>query len=230
LEHLRLNFPQEYSKIVNRIIEQKLKASQQEILDVIYPVMGKMISKYINHQFQQIKDNIENQIKSVFSKRGLVWWFRNRVLGLKDADVFLASLDVAVLEEIFMIQRDTGLLLGSAALAPSVNRDVVAGMLTAIKSFVEDAFERENEELETIQYGTYRILIQNFPACYVAMALSGSVSSNEAERLRHKVIDFIAGREDLRTADIDSDLQEKISNELEAHFILSQKEKTYNLK
>jgi hypothetical protein len=229
LDNMRRNFPLEYNKVVNRIIEQKLKSSQQEILDVIYPVMGKMITKYINFQFQQLKENIDNQIRAMFSRKGLIWWIRNRIFGMKDADVFLASIDNAILEEIFVIQRDSGLLLGSAALTPSVNRDVVAGMLTAIKAFVEDAFERENEELETIQYGTYRIIVHNFPSYYFALALSGSVSTTESERFRNQIVEFVTETSDLRTSELDSDSQEKISNQLEDHFILPQRGKSHTL-
>ena len=154
LTFLRHNFPKEYAQIVNRMVEQKLKSSQNEILDVIYPVMGKMINKFITLQFQELKDSINARIDGLFSKQGILWWIRNRIFGINDADMLLSGLDQPVLEEIFVIQRDSGLLLGSAALYPSVNRDVVAGMLTAIKSFVEDAFEREHEDLELIQYGT----------------------------------------------------------------------------
>ncbi len=220
---LRHNFPKEYSSIVNRIIEQKLKDSQQEILDVVYPVMGKMINKYINLQFQQLKESIDARINFIFSRQGMVRHLRNRIFGIDSADLMLASLDVPILEEIFVIQKDTGLMLGSAALYPSVNRDVVAGMLTAIKSFVEDAFERENEDLEMIQYGTYRILIQTYPFYYFAMALSGSVSSAESERLRGQVLDFIEKTDSLRIDDINEEVQNKISQELEEHFIISQR-------
>ncbi len=220
---LRHNFPKEYSSIVNRIIEQKLKDSQQEILDVVYPVMGKMINKYINLQFQQLKESIDARINFIFSRQGMVRHLRNRILGIDSADLMLASLDVPILEEIFVIQKDTGLMLGSAALYPSVNRDVVAGMLTAIKSFVEDAFERENEDLEMIQYGTYRILIQTYPFYYFAMALSGSVSSVESERLRGQVLDFIEKTDSLRIDDINEEVQNKISQELEEHFIVTQR-------
>ena len=52
LTYLKQNFPQEFKQVVNKQIEQKLKDSQQEIIDVIYPVLGKMITKYINLQFQ----------------------------------------------------------------------------------------------------------------------------------------------------------------------------------
>ncbi len=230
LTFLRHNFPKEYAQIVNRMVEQKLKSSQTEILDVIYPVMGKMINKYISLQFQEMKDSINARIDALFSKRGLVWWFRNRILGLNDADVLLTGLDIPVLEEIFVIQRDSGLLLGSAALYPSVNRDVVAGMLTAIKSFIEDAFERDNEDLEMIQYGTYKILIENMPTHYFAMAMSGSVSVSEGADLRNQIIDFIQKTDDLRNPNIDSETQIQISQALEIHFISPQKERLQQIR
>ncbi len=223
LEFLRHNFPKEYAKIVDRLIEQKIKDSQQQILDVVYPVMGKMINKYISLQFQQMKENIQNQINFAFSRQGLIKRLKNRILGLNDADVILAALDKPILEEIFIIERDSGLMLGSAALYPSVNRDVVAGMLTAIKSFVEDAFEREQEDLEMIQYGTYRILLQNFPFYYFALALSGSVSSAEAEGIRGQIIEFLEETDALRTDEITDETQIRISQLLEERFILSQK-------
>ena len=230
LEFLRHNFPKEYASIVNRIIEQKIKDSQQEILDVVYPVMGKMINKYISLQFQQLKESIDARINAVFSKQGIIQQLRNRIFGLNSADVILSSLDVPVLEEIFVIQRDTGLMLGSAALYPSVNRDVVAGMLTAIKSFVEDAFERENEDLEMIQYGTYRILLQNYPYYYFALALSGSISTAESEKMREKVVDFIEKNDSLRINDITQEVQNNISSQLEMHFILPQRDQIQSMR
>lgn len=230
LAFLRQNFPKEYAKIVNRMVEQKLKSSQTEILDVIYPVMGKMINKYISLQFQEMKDSINARIDALFSKRGLVWWFRNRILGLNDADVLLASLDIPIIEEIFVIQRDSGLLLGSAALHPSVNRDVVAGMLAAIKSFVEDAFEREHEDLEMIQYGTYKIQIENMPTHFFAVALSGSVSVTEGGQLREQIIEFIHNNEVLRSKNIDSDTQEIVSQALEYQFIVPQRERLQKIR
>jgi hypothetical protein len=223
LTFLRHNFPKEYAQIVNRMVEQKIKTSQTEILDIIYPVMGKMINKYIAHQFQELKESIDARINALFSKRGIIWWIRNRILGLNDADVLLASIDTPVLEEIFVIQRDSGLLLGSAALYPSVNRDVVAGMFTAIKSFVEDAFEQKNEDLELIQYGTYKILIENMPSHYFAIALSGSISNSEGAVLRTQILEFIHNTDQLRSQNIDSNTQAEISQALENQFITPQR-------
>ena len=188
------------------------------------------MDRKIGSQFQELKDGIDARINAVFSKRGLVWWFRNRVLGLNDADVLLADLDVPILEEIFVIQRDSGLLVGSAALYPTENRDVVAGMLTAIKSFVEDAFERKQEDLELIQYGTYKIWIENMPHHYFAVALSGSVSNTEGVELRNQIIDFIQNTDALRLRDIDSEAQVTISQALDNQFIAPQRIRLQKIK
>ena len=230
LTFLRHNFPKEYAKIVNRMVEQKLKSSQDEILDVIYPVMGKMINKYMAFQFQEMKDSINARIDALFSKQGVFWWIRNKIFGLDNADVLLSGLDIPIIEEIFVIQRDSGLLYGSAALYPTVNRDVVAGMLTAIKSFLEDAYERDNEDLELIQYGTYKILIENMPTHYFALAISGSLSNTEGAVIRNKIIDFIQENELLRSSDFSSDIQAKISESLDNQFIVPQRERLQQIK
>ncbi len=230
LTFLRHNFPKEYAKIVNRMVEQKLKSSQTEILDVIYPVMGKMINKYIAFQFQELKDSIDARINALFSKLGVFWWIRNKIFGLDNAELLLSSLDEPVIEEIFVIQRDSGLLYGSAALYPSINRDVVAGMLTAIKSFLEDAYERDNEDLELIQYGTYKILIENMPSHYFALAISGTLSNTEGAVIRNQIIDFIQENELLRSPSFSSDIQAKISESLDNQFIVPQRERLQQIK
>ncbi len=230
LTYLKQNFPKEYAKIVNRMVEQKLKSSQTEILDVIYPVMGKMINKYITFQFQEMKDSINARIDAFFSKQGIFWWIRNKIFGIDNAEMLLSSLDTPIIEEIFVIQRDSGLLYGSATLYPTINRDVVAGMLTAIKSFVEDAFEREHEDLEMIQYGSYKILIENMPSHYFALAMSGSISNTEGAALRNQIIDFIQENELLQSEHFDTVSQEKISQALDSQFIAPQRERLQKIK
>nr|MBP7184255.1 hypothetical protein [Saprospiraceae bacterium] len=55
LDFLKNNFPKEYDAAVTKIFESKIKESQADLLNVIYPVMGKMIMKFITLQFQQTK-------------------------------------------------------------------------------------------------------------------------------------------------------------------------------
>ena len=68
LDFLKNNFPKEFQLAVNDIVERKLKASQDEILEIIYPTLGKMIKKYVQHQFQLLKESIDEQIRNTFNK------------------------------------------------------------------------------------------------------------------------------------------------------------------
>ena len=57
--YLRENFTQEFGGTVNHIVESKLEQSKEQLLDVIYPVLGQMITKFIRLQFQALKDALD---------------------------------------------------------------------------------------------------------------------------------------------------------------------------
>ena len=212
-------FPNEFKVTVDKMIEKKLKASQEEILDVIYPVMGKMIKKYVSHQIQMVKDSIDESIKNTFSSKGFLWRLRTSIFGIKASDQVIHDFKDYNIEEIYVIQRNSGLLFGSASTENTIDQDVIAGMLTAIKSFVEDAFKREREDLEMIQYGTYKILLQNFYSYYVAIAISGTMSSSEREYLSNQILTFAEEYLNALPAETDDIILKAVSTALHETFI-----------
>ncbi|MEL6926232.1 MAG: hypothetical protein AAFO94_19475, partial [Bacteroidota bacterium] len=183
LQFFKENFSEEYKAVVDQIVLEKMKSSKDELLEVIYPEMGKMIRKFIALQFQMLKESIDAQIKKSFS-------FKNFFRRKKTAEEILSQVDRPVIEEVYVIQRDSGLLLGHASKAETINSDLIAGMLTAIKAFVEDAFRRQSEDLEMIEYGTYKIFIQSFHSYYVAVAMTGSLSAAERDQLSAHILNF----------------------------------------
>lgn len=220
IETLKQNFPKEFKVVVDKQIEKKLVDSQEEILNVITPVLGKLIRKSITHQFQMLKESIDKQIKTTFSKQG----FFGRIFGYKkeDSEVILSNADNTVIEEVYVIQRDSGLLMGSAAIKKTMDQDVIAGMFTAIKAFVEDAFKREKQELEMIEYGNYKIYIQNFYSYYIAVAMSGSISASEKNDISNKLYDFAESELKDIPKDIDDSLNNRISAKLKDYFFDSE--------
>lgn len=217
ITHLKQNFPKEFQVVIDKQIEQKLKDSQEDILNVITPVLGKLIRKSITHQFQMLKERIDGQIRSTFSKQGVFGriFRRNKT---NNADTILRDMDPVIIEEVFVVQRDSGLLMGSASKQKTIDTDVVAGMFTAIKAFVEDAFKKEQEELEMIEYNNYRIFIQNFYSYYIAVAMSGSISANEKDQISSKIYDFAEAELKQIPKDIDDSLNTRISEKLNQYF------------
>ncbi|HHH50524.1 MAG TPA: hypothetical protein ENK52_06065 [Saprospiraceae bacterium] len=221
LAFFKENFSEEYKAVVNELITQRLKESKEEIIEVLYPEMGKMIRKYITHQFQMLKESIEDQMKNTFSKAGFFAKIRTFFPGGRKAAAadILSKLDKPVIEEIYLIQRDSGLLLGHASQSQSLNRDLVAGMLTAIKAFVEDAFQKNAENLEMIEYGSYKIFIQTFRSYYIAIAISGSLSAKERNDLSNKLIAFADKELKGNFKEVTSSLTDRISEKLFSFFL-----------
>lgn len=185
LTYFQTHFPVEFKTALNKIIDQRIQYSQEEILNAIYPVLGKMIRKYITLQFEQLQDKIDQQLN-----KGLIGRLRNLFSGVKESDIVMSQMPASGVEEVFVIQKHSGLLLGSASAEATVDRDVVAGMLTAIKSFVEDAFKRENEDLEMIKYGSYSIIIQNFYTYYIAVAVKSALNVSQKSELYNKLLEL----------------------------------------
>lgn len=219
IEFLKKNFPDEFRVVVDKMIAAKIQDSREEIVNAIYPEVGKMIKKYVSHQIQMLKEGIENQVKSTFNSKSFFGKIKSTLGWKSTSEEIIQNLHQPVIEEIFIIQKDSGLLAGSATRNKLIDQDVIAGMLTAIKAFVEDAFNKGNESLETIEYGSYRILLQNFPSWYMAIALSGTLSAKEKDKLSDEVLNFASQEMSFQIEQIDDTLHKKLSKKLEQYFI-----------
>ncbi len=198
IEFLKQNFPKEFEVAVSDLVDKQIKASQDDIVNLIYPKLDVMIKKYVTSMFQKLKDSIDarlSEVKSSFSMTSIKNRFRSMFTGVKQSDIILTDLDIPNIEEIFIIQKHSGLLVGSASKSQNVDQDVIAGMLTAIKSFVEDAFNRGSEDLEMIRYENSKIFLLNFQSYYFAVSMTGSLSEIEREKLSEELITF--AKEDL---------------------------------
>ena len=192
LERLRLGSPKQYRKVIETIIEEKIQTSQQEIIQVIYPMLGSMIQKYIRLQFKQLRESLERQVQQTLT-RGLLGRIRYALFGLskKEKEQMLANSYQSKIAEVYVIEQHSGLLIGSASRAQKVNIEVIAGMLTAIKAFVQDAFDRGEQEVNMIDYDEYSILIENHYSYYVAVAFEGVVTAKEEVSIRERITIFI---------------------------------------
>ncbi len=212
LNQLREHFPDAYVRVVQKIVDQRMHQKQDELINIIYPRLGILIRKYIANEFRLLRERIDHQIqRSPFS---FLWRSRG-----KNSDQIILDLSPSIVEEVYVISHESGLLLGSASSAQTADKDMIAGMLTAIKSFAGDAFNRTDEELRGIQYGGYEIMVHNFYNYYIALAIAGVISEQERDDLAQKILTFAA-------QELNYDLQEPnvsfyahLQTQLRAYFI-----------
>jgi outer membrane protein OmpA-like peptidoglycan-associated protein len=97
--------------------------------------------------------------------------------GRSFAELVLSKTLVYRVEQVFLIHRETGLLL-QHVVAESVeaqDADMVSGMLTAIQDFVRDSFQLgAGDELQTMEVGDLQVWVEQGPRAVLAAAVRGT--------------------------------------------------------
>ena len=156
----QLNNPEEFLKI--------LQNSKQQVVDMLAPNMGKIIKKFITVEIGKLSDSITQKRKAIFS---LSFLRRNKKAAANGK-----------LAQVFIIHKDSGLVIGEFGKEDTIEPDMIGSMLTAIKSFIETAFGDGESDLESLEYGSFTILLFNFEQFYFALITEGIIS-NESKSL-----------------------------------------------
>jgi phosphoribosylaminoimidazole-succinocarboxamide synthase len=181
IEHLRNNFPIYFGDTITETIKVQIRESQDEVVEALYPIMGKLVKKFIVAEITKLTDSINETIRA---KLSFTERFKRFFRGEKAnaGDVYQEVFE-AVLEEAFVIEKNSGLLIGSYSRGNIADKDMVSGMLTAIKAFAEDAFAKEGQDLEDIKFETFQLSLFNFKSIYIATATSGAATNEFKEKL-----------------------------------------------
>lgn len=190
VEFLEKNFPQLFGNAITASIRKQIKESQEEVVDALYPIMGKMVKKYIYRELALLSERIDRQLEKAFSWEGWVTRIKAWCGGVSEKEIIMKGLARPHLEEVFIIQQHTGLLIGSYSKNNTLDKDMIAGMLTAIKSFVKDAFRGGGQELETIEYENYKLVISNLRSFYVVLVFTGFMNAGFRSELDDMLVDF----------------------------------------
>ncbi len=173
---------------ITKALKEQIESSKEQVVEALYPIMGKMIKRYIQNEIQLLSENVNKKVNNAFSFSSIKRRLQARFSGVKESDLVLSELDEPQINEIFVIQKGSGILLGNHSATATVDKDMVSGMLTAIKSFVEDAFEGGNQNLEAIEYELYKIHIQNFHSYYIAVVASGNYTRTFENKIENKLL------------------------------------------
>lgn len=185
IEVLREKFPEYFGETITETIKIQIRDSQDEVIEALYPILGKLVKKFIVSEIEKLTNSINETIKEKFSFKEIIKrYFKGKN---NNADIVLHEVFKAEIEEVFVINKESGLLAGSFSKGNIADKDMVAGMLTAIKSFAEDAFSKEGQDLEDIRFETFQLSIHNFKTIYIAVAISGVLNIEFKEKLSDNI-------------------------------------------
>lgn len=195
-EHFPEEVAEELAPIMGAAIREQVRLQRDAMVDALYPIIGSTISKYMAEALRDLVENTNRKIERTFTIGGLMRRAKAKALGITEAELLLRDSLGFNVTAAFLIQKDSGLLMAQVHKADSktFDADLVSGMLTAIRSFVNDWIARAGEasELDSIEYGRSQIMIEAAGHCYLAVVVEGEPSSDFVKAMRSTLAGIVA--------------------------------------
>lgn len=151
-----------------------VRDNRQTIVDALFPIIGPAIRKAIAEALRDFAEGFNRALESSLTPRGLRWRFEAWRGGMPYAQVVLRHTLKFRLDHVFLIDRESGLVLHreSAPERADLDADAIAGMLTAIGDFVRDSVAREGS-LASATVGEHLLWVIEGPRMNLAAFLRG---------------------------------------------------------
>lgn len=166
---------------MGKAIKTQIAMERDAMVDALYPVIGSTISKYMAEVVQSINEKVDNALSPVGIQRKV----RAKLQGVSEAELILRESYPYSVRAIFLIHKTSGLIIRE--LQPNqeliIESDLLAGMLTAIRSFANDCIVA-NSQLDQIDYDDFQILLESAGYCYLAVVVNGEPSRQFRDRMR----------------------------------------------
>ncbi|RMF55890.1 MAG: OmpA family protein [Calditrichaeota bacterium] len=173
--------------IMGEAIRRQIKDAKDDVIDALYPVIGQTIRKSVAEAIKKLARDVNRKLDSALSFKLLSRRLKAKIMGLPPEEVALNEVLPFKIHDIFLIHKKTGILLShfsSSDITSQMDRDLVAGMLTAIRDFTSAIFkEGESRELHQIQYEDMEIHIEVGHYAYLAFVVSGVPPQNFSEKI-----------------------------------------------
>jgi OOP family OmpA-OmpF porin len=162
--------------------------NKQSIIDSILPIMGQLIRKTVTNSIKQFVADINRTLELGFSAKAIKWRWQAFRSDKSFAEMVFQKTIRYQVEEMFFVDRETGLLIEYAGTDELVkNKDAISSMLTAIQDFIGDSLQLTKSELVSAEIGDNLILITTGPHAYLATVVKGSPTERLKEKLQQLI-------------------------------------------
>jgi len=178
---------------VEEAIGISVRKNPQTLVDALFPVIGPAIRKAIAEALTGMVQTMNQSLEHSLSVQGLKWRLEAWRTGKSFGEVVLLHTLLYRVEQVFLIHRETGLLLQHVVAGASSiqDADMVSGMLTAIQDFVHDSFSsQQSDTLETLQVGGLTVWIEQGPQAILAGVIRGN-APQELRTIFHETLERI---------------------------------------
>ncbi|MFB2975079.1 OmpA family protein [Microseira sp. BLCC-F43] len=189
------NAPEEVAQAIGptmgKAIKEQIALERDAMVDALYPVIGSTVARYIAEAIRDINEKVAN----AFSVQGVSRKIRAKVQGVSEGELIFKESIPFTVQAIFLIHKTSGLVISEVQMSgeQKLEADMVAGMLTAIRSFVNDCIAQTGEisELDAIDYGNSKIILEVAGYCYLAIVITGDPPKSFIKQVRQTLSTII---------------------------------------
>ncbi|MEO0648445.1 MAG: OmpA family protein, partial [Cyanobacteria bacterium J06650_10] len=162
---------------VERAIQSSVQNDSSTLAEALFPVIGPATRKSITAAIGSLVESLNKTLEHSLSLESFKWRLEAKRTGKTFAEVVLIRTLIYQVEQAFLIQKETGLVIQHivADTAIAQDPDLVSAMLTAIQDFVQDSFAVESDQaLDTLKLGDFTLFIESGPQAVLAAVVRGS--------------------------------------------------------
>jgi OOP family OmpA-OmpF porin len=161
---------------LERAVTASVRRNPKPLADALFPIMGPAIRKAVAASLAGMVESLNRTLEHSFSRQSFRWRLEAYRTGKTFAEVVLLETLLFRVEQAMLIDRRTGLLLQHAHTSAAVrDADMVSGMLTAIRDFVQDSFRVSGDDsLESLKVGDLAVWVEAGPHAILAAVIRGS--------------------------------------------------------
>ncbi|GAA6170981.1 hypothetical protein NBRC116592_06510 [Colwellia sp. KU-HH00111] len=182
--------------IIEDAVQQSVTHSSERLVSSLYPLVGSLVRKSVSAFLTNFMEKTNQLLENSLTIKGLTWRIKARQAGVSFAQYAASQIFIYRVEHVFLIHRETGLLLNSVNLDKHDNSDaeLISSMLSAINDFVGDSFSTNQdglkEQLQSVSTDNFNLLIKAGPSALVVAAVIGQPPQQVKDQLQQTLEDI----------------------------------------
>lgn len=197
--------------LIVRTIKVQLRESQDEMVDALYPITGRLVKSYVQAEVNRRMIEINARLGG---GRPAALSAQSAATGIPVGDLALAEANKLSVEELFLVRRGSGELIAhwerpadAAIASPSrpggSNRDVlISGYISGIMTFSEEAFGATPGSFRTLELEDGdRIFVRGSAAHLLAVRCHGSAGASVEQVIDQVFLDTLERYQQILVAD-----------------------------
>jgi len=202
-------------------MKREIKNSRDEMVDALYPIMGRLVSAYVSSAVADMMNQTNQRLESGLTGRFLYLRAKAALTGKSYEEVAVQDRQMFQISELMLIRRGSGMLIDHLQLdlddavgadGPKQDSALVSGVVAAIHEFAQEAFSKKKASLRSVDMGEETIYLRATSGLILAVIGRGKARRKFERALDMELVSLLDDNSDdiERLGNSDTDAGPKI--------------------